>query len=136
MRITFKPKAGSALVAGQPNQLVLRIQPDEAIYLKTMNKKPGWRKDLPGRARAHATRLVEAPRARRVACHVSRKVALGRSPLTEDPAEWLEVGEFDPRSAPDGPRVRPASTREAVADRPQHHHPQVDIHTPRVAATG
>jgi len=45
VRITFKPKAGSALVAGQPNQLVLRIQPDEAIYLKTMNKKPGWRKD-------------------------------------------------------------------------------------------
>jgi len=30
---------------GEPNELVLRIQPDEGIYLKCINKQPGWQQD-------------------------------------------------------------------------------------------
>jgi len=42
VRITFKDKEFNSLVPGKPNELVMRIQPDEAIYLKFMNKMPGW----------------------------------------------------------------------------------------------
>lgn len=34
------------LVPGGANELVMRIQPEEAIYLKCQNKAPGWQKDL------------------------------------------------------------------------------------------
>lgn len=44
VRMTFKPKDFNELVPGAaPNELVMRIQPDEAVYLKVMNKKPGWK---------------------------------------------------------------------------------------------
>mmetsp|Transcript_21552 Transcript_21552/g.41155 ORF Transcript_21552/g.41155 Transcript_21552/m.41155 type:complete len:603 (-) Transcript_21552:81-1889(-) len=43
VRVTFKPQAFNQLVPGAPNELVMRIQPDEAIYLKIMNKMPGWK---------------------------------------------------------------------------------------------
>eukprot|EP00440_Ansanella_granifera_P017810 gb/GFBE01019343.1/.p1 GENE.gb/GFBE01019343.1/~~gb/GFBE01019343.1/.p1 ORF type:complete len:626 (+),score=167.72 gb/GFBE01019343.1/:1-1878(+) len=42
IRVTFKEKSFNALVPGEPNELVMRIQPDEAIYLKCQNKVPGW----------------------------------------------------------------------------------------------
>mmetsp|Transcript_83787 Transcript_83787/g.130743 ORF Transcript_83787/g.130743 Transcript_83787/m.130743 type:complete len:767 (+) Transcript_83787:61-2361(+) len=42
VRVTFKAKGFNKLVPGQANQFVMRIQPDEAIYLKCMNKQPGW----------------------------------------------------------------------------------------------
>merc|ERR1711953_1401415 len=42
VRITFKGQAFNKLVDGAQNELVMRIQPDEAIYLKCMNKVPGW----------------------------------------------------------------------------------------------
>lgn len=45
VRVTFKRQAYNGLVGGNCNELVMRIQPDEAIYLKTMNKMPGWQKD-------------------------------------------------------------------------------------------
>lgn len=42
VRVTFKSKPVNKLVGGNPNQLVMRIQPDEAIYVKYQNKIPGW----------------------------------------------------------------------------------------------
>lgn len=42
VRITFKGQVFNKLVDGAQNELVMRIQPDEAIYLKCMNKVPGW----------------------------------------------------------------------------------------------
>merc|ERR1719242_142796 len=45
VRITFKKKCYNALMPGEPNELVLRIQPDEGIYLKCINKQPGWQQD-------------------------------------------------------------------------------------------
>eukprot|EP00931_Biecheleriopsis_adriatica_P005318 TRINITY_DN106844_c0_g1_i1.p1 TRINITY_DN106844_c0_g1~~TRINITY_DN106844_c0_g1_i1.p1 ORF type:complete len:626 (+),score=141.04 TRINITY_DN106844_c0_g1_i1:108-1985(+) len=42
VRVTFKEKPFNILVPGNANELVMRIQPDEAIYLKVMNKVPGW----------------------------------------------------------------------------------------------
>mmetsp|Transcript_40183 Transcript_40183/g.72781 ORF Transcript_40183/g.72781 Transcript_40183/m.72781 type:complete len:558 (+) Transcript_40183:41-1714(+) len=42
VRITFKKQAYNALMPGEPNELVLRIQPDEGIYFKCINKRPGW----------------------------------------------------------------------------------------------
>jgi len=45
VRVTFKPQAFNQLVLGAANELVMRIQPDEAIYLKIMNKMPGWKVD-------------------------------------------------------------------------------------------
>jgi len=45
VRVTFKPQAFNQLVLGPANELVMRIQPDEAIYLKMMNKMPGWKVD-------------------------------------------------------------------------------------------
>lgn len=45
VRITFKKKGYNELMPGDPNELVLRIQPDEGIYLKCINKQPGWKQD-------------------------------------------------------------------------------------------
>jgi len=42
VRVTFKPNEMNSMVPGAPNELVMRIQPDEAIYLKCLNKVPGW----------------------------------------------------------------------------------------------
>lgn len=42
VRVTFKKKPFNALIPGAPNELVMRIQPDEAIYVKYQNKMPGW----------------------------------------------------------------------------------------------
>lgn len=42
VRVTFKKQGYNALMPGEPNELVLRIQPDEGIYLKCINKRPGW----------------------------------------------------------------------------------------------
>jgi hypothetical protein len=41
--ITFKRQGYNSLVPGEPNQLVLRIQPDEGIFFKCINKRPGWK---------------------------------------------------------------------------------------------
>mmetsp|Transcript_54045 Transcript_54045/g.167731 ORF Transcript_54045/g.167731 Transcript_54045/m.167731 type:complete len:699 (-) Transcript_54045:321-2417(-) len=46
VRITFKEQPFNKLVPGGANELVMRIQPEEAIYLKYMNKMPGWHHDL------------------------------------------------------------------------------------------
>merc|ERR1711972_1008864 len=46
VRVTFKQKAFNNLVPGQANELVMRIQPDEAIFFKCMNKVPGWQQNL------------------------------------------------------------------------------------------
>lgn len=46
VRITFKEQPFNSLVPGGANELVMRIQPEEAIYLKCMNKMPGWHQDL------------------------------------------------------------------------------------------
>merc|ERR1719401_2856120 len=46
VRVTFKRQAYNALLpSGEPNELVLRIQPDEGIYLRCINKRPGWSQD-------------------------------------------------------------------------------------------
>lgn len=42
VRVTFKKKDFNALVPGEANELVMRIQPDESIFLKYQNKMPGW----------------------------------------------------------------------------------------------
>jgi len=43
VRVTFKEKRFNKLIPGVvPNELVFRIQPDESVYLKFMNKVPGW----------------------------------------------------------------------------------------------
>jgi glucose-6-phosphate 1-dehydrogenase len=42
VRITFKPSANAAALgaaAGAPNELVMRIQPNEAIYMKVRGKR-------------------------------------------------------------------------------------------------
>jgi glucose-6-phosphate 1-dehydrogenase len=41
--ITFKRQSYNSLVPSEPNQLVLRIQPDEGIFIKCINKRPGWK---------------------------------------------------------------------------------------------
>lgn len=41
--ITFKRQAYNSLVPGEPNQLVIRIQPNEGIFFKCINKRPGWK---------------------------------------------------------------------------------------------
>jgi len=46
VRITFKEQHFNKLVPGGANELVMRIQPEEAIYLKCMNKMPGWQQDV------------------------------------------------------------------------------------------
>merc|ERR1719217_499108 len=45
VRVTFRRKAYNELVPSQPNELVLRIQPDPSIYLNTTIKRPGWAQD-------------------------------------------------------------------------------------------
>eukprot|EP00933_Yihiella_yeosuensis_P081508 TRINITY_DN95119_c0_g1_i1.p1 TRINITY_DN95119_c0_g1~~TRINITY_DN95119_c0_g1_i1.p1 ORF type:complete len:570 (+),score=107.59 TRINITY_DN95119_c0_g1_i1:62-1771(+) len=46
VRITFKKQTYNKLIQeAEPNELVLRIQPDEGIYLKCSNKRPGWNQD-------------------------------------------------------------------------------------------
>lgn len=45
VRITFKKQTYNFLLPGEPNELVLRIQPEEGIYLKCINKRPGWSQD-------------------------------------------------------------------------------------------
>jgi len=46
VRITFKRQVFNQLVSGDLNELVIRIQPEEAMYLKFMNKKPGWKQSI------------------------------------------------------------------------------------------
>lgn len=43
VRIQFKAVAGDIFPAGEVkrNELVIRVQPDEAVYLKMMTKSPG-----------------------------------------------------------------------------------------------
>jgi glucose-6-phosphate 1-dehydrogenase len=48
VRVTFKKQSYNELVAGPANELVMRIQPDEAIYMKVLNKVPGWDKGNAG----------------------------------------------------------------------------------------
>merc|ERR1740130_2044257 len=45
VRITFKRQSYNALIPGEANELVFRIQPDARIYVKGMNKKPGWNQE-------------------------------------------------------------------------------------------
>merc|ERR1740121_2646702 len=45
VRVTFKKKGFNKLVPGGSNELVMRIQPQEAVYLKVQNKMPGWHQD-------------------------------------------------------------------------------------------
>jgi len=46
IRIQFRRPPTMLFPEGQPNELVIRIQPDEAIYLKTINKTPGLSNEL------------------------------------------------------------------------------------------
>jgi len=41
IRIQFRRNPTALFPEAQPNELVIRIQPSEAIYIKTMNKTPG-----------------------------------------------------------------------------------------------
>lgn len=44
VRVTFKKKEFNELIPdSKPNQLVIRIQPDEAVYMTCSNKVPGWK---------------------------------------------------------------------------------------------
>lgn len=45
VRVMFKRKSYNALVESQPNELVLRIQPDQSIFLNCTAKRPGWAQD-------------------------------------------------------------------------------------------
>lgn len=49
VRIRFKPQAYNDLLGGgsraKGNELVMRIQPDEALFMKTVTKKPGLEQD-------------------------------------------------------------------------------------------
>jgi glucose-6-phosphate 1-dehydrogenase len=45
VRVMFRKKAYNDLVPSQPNELVIRIQPNAAIYLNTTVKRPGWAQD-------------------------------------------------------------------------------------------
>lgn len=45
VRVMFKRQMYNEILPGQPNELVLRIQPNEGIYLKCQNKRPGWNQD-------------------------------------------------------------------------------------------
>jgi len=42
VRIPFKPQSFNNIIPGASNELVLRIQPDEAVFFKYQNKVPGW----------------------------------------------------------------------------------------------
>jgi glucose-6-phosphate 1-dehydrogenase len=41
IRIQFRKSPTALFPEAQPNELVIRIQPSEAVYIKTMNKTPG-----------------------------------------------------------------------------------------------
>jgi len=45
VRVMFKRQAYNDLVPSQPNELVIRIQPNAAIYLNCIVKRPGWSQD-------------------------------------------------------------------------------------------
>jgi len=42
IRVTFKHRKFNSLVPGAANEMVMRIQPEEAVYFKMQNKEPGW----------------------------------------------------------------------------------------------
>lgn len=42
VRVTFRRQRYNDLIQGDPNELLLRIQPDEGICLRCTNKAPGW----------------------------------------------------------------------------------------------
>eukprot|EP00727_Mastigamoeba_balamuthi_P009342 m51a1_g503 putative glucose-6-phosphate dehydrogenase (559) ;mRNA; r:284715-286634 len=46
IRIQFRDSGNYLFPSAQPNELVIRVQPNEAIYLKMMNKAPGMSQDL------------------------------------------------------------------------------------------
>jgi len=46
IRIQFNPNPGNLFQEAQINELVMRIQPNEAIWLKQMTKKPGLTSEL------------------------------------------------------------------------------------------
>jgi len=46
IRIQFKHSPTALFPESKPNELVIRIQPSEAIYMKTMNKTPGLSSQL------------------------------------------------------------------------------------------
>ena len=46
VRIQFKDVAGQLFAGSVRNELVMRVQPDEAIYLKLMAKSPGLSDDV------------------------------------------------------------------------------------------
>lgn len=41
--ITFKKQSYNSLVPSEPNQLVFRIQPNQSIFFRCTNKRPGWK---------------------------------------------------------------------------------------------
>ena len=47
IRVQFKPTSGNLFDPTKvlPNELVMRVQPDEAIYLRCMTKSPGEHRD-------------------------------------------------------------------------------------------
>lgn len=45
VRVRFKKQSYNELIPGQPNELIIRIQPNEGIYLRCTNKHPGWNQD-------------------------------------------------------------------------------------------
>jgi len=48
IRIQFKDNPGHLFPSSQRNELVIRVQPSEAVYVKIMNKTPGLSSDLVG----------------------------------------------------------------------------------------
>ena len=48
IRMQFKPTSGNLFTGKQvlPNELVMRVQPDEAIFLRCMTKSPGLSADV------------------------------------------------------------------------------------------
>jgi len=67
VRIQFKIPGNNLFESPQPNELVLRVQPNESIYLKLTSKKPGLKTDfeqveldLSYKSRFNITELPEA----------------------------------------------------------------------------
>jgi len=67
VRIQFKIPGNNLFESPQPNELVLRVQPNESIYLKMTSKKPGLKTDfeqveldLSYKSRFNITELPEA----------------------------------------------------------------------------
>jgi len=48
IRIQFRDNPGHLFSASQRNELVIRVQPSEAVYVKVVNKTPGLSSDLVG----------------------------------------------------------------------------------------